>query len=258
MTKLTADIVPFGKYRGRPVEEVLIEDPSYLQWLTGQDWFRVKYVELHQTIINRGAEPEETPEHNAMQVQFLEDEFCLRFANQVHQAAKQIEWFHRHADEAEAREDIVTRQHERLRRLQETLSDPHSKWKHENIALKIAECERMQSSGLRVFFGRAFESGGVDVKLTVEISEGQGPGRGEKIEPLHEILVVAAIELKPSVGDDYPVVLRQMRANHSNVLFLREYTGKGATREQFVKTFNTAGIAVVFADQVAATESDHD
>jgi hypothetical protein len=30
-------------------------------------------------IINRGSEPEETPEHNALQVKFLDDDFCLRF-----------------------------------------------------------------------------------------------------------------------------------------------------------------------------------
>jgi hypothetical protein len=31
---------------------------------------------LNQVIINRGSEPEETPDHNAMQVKFLDDEFC--------------------------------------------------------------------------------------------------------------------------------------------------------------------------------------
>jgi hypothetical protein len=34
---------------------------------------------LHQVIINRDAEPEETPEHNALQVRFLDRDFCLRF-----------------------------------------------------------------------------------------------------------------------------------------------------------------------------------
>jgi hypothetical protein len=40
-------------------------------------------VTLHQTIINRGAEPEETPDHNSLQVLFLDDEFCMRFARMV-------------------------------------------------------------------------------------------------------------------------------------------------------------------------------
>jgi uncharacterized protein (DUF3820 family) len=80
---MTADsepkIIPFGKYKGRLVDEVLVDDPNYLQWLAGQEWFRAKFNILHQVIINRGAEPEETPDHNAMQVKFLDDDFCLRF-----------------------------------------------------------------------------------------------------------------------------------------------------------------------------------
>jgi hypothetical protein len=36
------------------------DDPAYLQSLAGQDWFRTKFTVLHQTIINRGSEPEET------------------------------------------------------------------------------------------------------------------------------------------------------------------------------------------------------
>ena len=54
------NIVPFGKYKGRLIEEVIADDPGYLEWLSGQDWFHVKYVALHQIIINRGAAPEET------------------------------------------------------------------------------------------------------------------------------------------------------------------------------------------------------
>ena len=54
-----ANIVPFGKYKGRLIEELLVDDPNYLEWLSGQDWFRAKYINLHQVIINRGAEPEE-------------------------------------------------------------------------------------------------------------------------------------------------------------------------------------------------------
>ena len=77
---MSNNIIPFGKYRGRAIEEVLLVDPSYLQWGASQDWFRARFNVLHQVIINRGAEPEETPEHNALQVRFLEDDFCLKVA----------------------------------------------------------------------------------------------------------------------------------------------------------------------------------
>jgi hypothetical protein len=73
------------------------------------------------------------------------------------------------------------------------------------------------------------------------------------------------IEIKPIIGDDYPAVLRQMRAfdnivwkkngaavftiketTHIKILYVGSYTGQGATREQFVATFASAGIKVVF------------
>lgn len=79
MSDQDTGIIPFGKHKGRLIEELLAEDPQYLQWLCTQDWFRNKFTVLHQVIINRGAEPEETPEHNAMQVKFLDDEYCARF-----------------------------------------------------------------------------------------------------------------------------------------------------------------------------------
>ena len=67
------------------------------------------------------------------------------------------------------------------------------------------------------------------------------------------------VEIKPAVGDDYPAVLRQMKAQaerndklslHRQVLLLERYTGTGATREQFVKTFEASGKFVVFRGEI--------
>jgi uncharacterized protein (DUF3820 family) len=47
-----SNIVPFGKYKGRLIEEVLVDDPAYIEWLTAQDWFRAQFTVLHQVIIH--------------------------------------------------------------------------------------------------------------------------------------------------------------------------------------------------------------
>ena len=73
------NIVPFGKYKGQPVE-VLANDKPYLDWLQAQDWFRQRYAGIYTLIVNNFAEASETPDHNALQVLFLEDDFCARFA----------------------------------------------------------------------------------------------------------------------------------------------------------------------------------
>lgn len=72
-------IVPFGKYKGQPVE-VLREDAQYMDWLLGQNWFREKYQLVYNVIINNFGEPTETPEHNQMQVKFLKPEWRAKLA----------------------------------------------------------------------------------------------------------------------------------------------------------------------------------
>lgn len=65
------DLMPLGKYKGQPVE-VALADPDYCEWLTSQPWFRDRHPVVYQTIINYGSEPQDSPEHNQMQVAFLD------------------------------------------------------------------------------------------------------------------------------------------------------------------------------------------
>jgi hypothetical protein len=53
-----AHIVPFGKYEGLLLEEIIVGDPSYIEWLDAQDWFRDKFPALHEVIINFDVEEE--------------------------------------------------------------------------------------------------------------------------------------------------------------------------------------------------------
>jgi uncharacterized protein (DUF3820 family) len=49
--------MPFGKYKGRLLEEIFVDDPSYLDWLAAQDWFHTEFEGLYAAIINFDAEP---------------------------------------------------------------------------------------------------------------------------------------------------------------------------------------------------------
>src|SRR5690606_16428300 len=69
----------FGKYRGQPVQ-ALIADQDYRDWLLSQPWFRERWGNVYQTVINYGGEPQDSPEHNEMQVAFLDDDRCLALA----------------------------------------------------------------------------------------------------------------------------------------------------------------------------------
>jgi uncharacterized protein (DUF3820 family) len=228
------NVVPFGKYKGRPVEE-LIADAGYLEWLQSQAWFRERYVGLYQIIINRGAEPQDSPEHNALQVLFLDDEFCLQFAEAFRPGCV-----------AKAKAAVEKERQERLAVAQRELpTAPEScplYGAYRRSREELAELlPKLASPETKVVVVRTFEQQGIDVNIGVAIRH---PGLAE------HPLVHTAIELKPTVGDDYPSVLRQMLANRSEVLVLDQYTGRGATREQFVKTFQASGKRVVFLSEI--------
>jgi len=259
-------IIPFGKYKGRLVDEVLIDDPAYLQWLVGQDWFRAKFNILHQVIINRGAEPEETPDHNAMQVKFLDDEFCVRFvqhcAGDMARTALQRGLSHR----AESVRGNLKEQKSSLEyhlKYWSSNQDKIADIKQQILKLEHLLAEQLRHRVDRIEFKieRSFEERGVDVVLQITARNNLHnietelwelyPNNRDGVR-LHRGL---AIEIKPVIADDYPAVLRQMKANGSNVLFVGEYRGQGATQEQFVKTMATAGIRVVFARDVGPPQS---
>ena len=103
-----------------------------------------------------------------------------------------------------------------------------------------------------------FEVEGFDVSVT---------GKARDTEVWSSTIYV---EIKPTVGDDYPAVLRQMKAarerprvafygsrtiredvSRNVVLLLEEYTGVGATCEQFIEIFEASGIKVIFLDEIA-------
>lgn len=79
---MAANIVPFGKYKGQPVES-LIADSDYCEWLSAQPWFRDRYTGIYQIVINGPQQPVETPEHNEMQAWFLTRETCMALGRLV-------------------------------------------------------------------------------------------------------------------------------------------------------------------------------
>ena len=127
-------------------------------------------------MINNLGEPSETPEHNAMQAQFLDDGFVARFVMAAEGIEQQID---------------------------------------------LTEVEIL------------FEHRGYDV---VFIARWDG-GASQQ-----------CIEAKPTVGDDYPAVLRQMKRaglGNAGTLYIGTYTGVGATLEQVRKIFAASNIKIV-------------
>lgn len=176
---MSDEMVSFGKYKGKSVE-ALLDDRPYLDWLLSQSWFKEKFGNVYNVVINNGNEPSETPEHNAMQIKFLSQEYRQKFACEIF-------------------------------------------W-------ELMPCTDAPE----------FEKDGIDVCFS------PNPYR----------MTTICVEIKPTVGDDYPAILRQVKRYKKNnplatfVLLVREYTGSGASESEFTHFFLSQGVEVVFESEV--------
>lgn len=219
-------IIPFGKYKGQPID-VLQSDKQYADWLMQQDWFREKYPQFNTIIINNFNAPQDSPEHNKLASLFLNDEFCInlfKFCN-----------------------SHVTSKH----------SITKTTYYTPGIYEKNIECDVINIEDNGYSIKRTFEAKeGSDVLIEITktyilhykipnkyntlyskfekyFSWSKVHREFRHIKQMTDILIettkehyevsTAAVEIKPVVGDDYPTVIRQCRAQKSSVLFIGEF-----------------------------------
>src|SRR5262245_32875381 len=74
-----AKTLPFGKYKGRTIAEVLTGDPEYLRWLCSQDDFRTRRRDIYLDITDCVEGLIDAPERTAMRARFQDVNFCRQF-----------------------------------------------------------------------------------------------------------------------------------------------------------------------------------
>lgn len=307
-----ADTVPFGKYKGQPVENMLA-NRDYMNWLELQPWFRERFSHLMRqpTQIDQS---QKTPAHNKLQVLFLDFEYAKAFARvcdtrlaenlkkaakdsaediaaccakitEVEGKAASFEGVVALADGEICGEDghcllsspfdyITYEYKQAARKHGGPVSGPsgyRAQASEHAVALrreieKWMACLRALTSGAvptlsgtKAFEARLERRGIVDVRLTLL-------GNWTAIHAYHSISErditnatctrvfenVYEIEIKPTVADDYPNVLRQMDRSGAKYLFLDQWQGESVTRDQFVQMFRSSGKIVVFKADVDA------
>ncbi len=75
--ELNGEVVPFGKYKGRPVAE-LVADDGYRDWVLAQPWVRERFVNFYNILVQGTPVAQDSPEHNEMQARFLDEDWCTR------------------------------------------------------------------------------------------------------------------------------------------------------------------------------------
>jgi len=214
------EIVPFGKYKNQPVE-VLKNDKQYLDWLNAQDWFKSRYQNIYNLVINNNyGQPAETPEHNKLVSLFLNDDFCEKFANLFIDKSKVNEKY------------LIDLRDKRFFSWKNGRVDYSDYLKAElyytvefDLYLKNIDWNNFK---IAVKFDKFFElENGNDLRLDVTYS----------LNKRHLFEQKYSIECKPTVSEDYPAIIRQCKNQNSNVLLIENYNVQSITIEQMRKMF---------------------
>jgi hypothetical protein len=214
------EIVPFGKYKGQPIE-VLSHDEAYVDWLLAQDWVKARYQNIYNVIINNFQAPSETPEHNIAQAAFLDIAYVMRFLKTVVPGAFKIEPPKIYSITMEEKGvDVVI----------------GFSYVFEHVITE-EYAERVRTSYV---YGADHRPAGVYIE--------------------HVYGDALCVEIKPALGDDYPAVLRQMKNctayknRHGRmILYVGNFTGI-ISKEQLVAFFAGDNIKVVFQQEVESSD----
>lgn len=306
-----SNIVPFGKYKGQPVE-VMADDREYCEWLLAQPWAKQKLGAVYNIVINSGAEPQDTPEHNALQAKFLDDAVCLQLWALLAPADHVASLAEPAGVEAAVARAVVGTLRDRLEHWAEQLGNAESALErnrerlagrdpdevgspsHHQIALyqryvREGEERAAKARAALALLGdpsltpadppsiehhppvvgrRAFEAEGWDVTFDIgwsaRASRSLAPCIASRwqiedgpVEVLSETRRGGrgfAVECKPTMGDDFPSVLRQVQRHGKNLgtpcVVLGSYTGVGATLDQVRAMFAASGIRLVMLGEI--------
>lgn len=233
-------IVPFGKYKGKPIE-LLLKDEEYAKWLAAQDWVQQKFQKMYTIIIhNYHPEQAHSPEHNKMQIKYLSDDYCLKIPYIL-------------TDRSLFKYGSTHFVENVLPMLREMKSEG------KNIKDLIDELKRHIERDIVTITERKYERAN-DAEYTVESGYGHIMGATDSMYYRYRdffekfwknsFFKELRIELKPTIGDDYPAVLRQINNSKSNVLIVREYNGTSVPWEDVKSFFQSQKIKVLMEDDI--------
>lgn len=270
-------VVPLGKYKSQPYE-ILLTDADYAIWMLNSMHAKLQhhYPELLAFLIGRFGIPDSTPAHNKLQNRFLDDTFAIKFAMACNTRVQEslcmppidlpqvweryVRWLAEHELER-VKKCQRWEQPSQLDALKACLLEatPYlyfsastgtfdgAYWRNPAVVSKL----EFEHQGADVAFAVRW-SGGVHTKHALPYPE------RDHVE-LHSVVGYGSqesfrVEVKPLVGDDYPAILRAMKAVKSRQLLVDEYFGAGATWEQMVSVFGKSSITAVRLSDVERIE----
>jgi hypothetical protein len=236
----TQSLVPFGKYKGQPLE-VIGQDRGYCEWLLTQAWFVERFPQIHTVVINNFGEPADTPEHNALQLRLLDEGFRAKCT------ALALQFF-----------------------------SPQRAWRHEVLEGDAGSLMYLSTPSFSFAAAPTFEEAGIDVAWQVKqwslVHNTRQPPLDSttlgRLPDAHTTRWIEApscrlaVECKPVIGDDFPAILRFLKNLPDKLNGACRVVLAGDVRSQTVPLaaikafFATSHVALLLVADVEATEPD--
>jgi hypothetical protein len=270
--------IPFGKYKDQPVE-ILLSDPDYVTWLraTMGEKLKNQYPLVLNYIVAHYGEPSRTPDHNALQNRFLKREFQIQFALAVTpgmtnwvrlegldlNALFENEFAKREADAVKFAQNQYSAFPSMANKIEAAVDEARARiqknktaWRergrlviytgtpHDGVLENPVEVRglRFEESGADVVYG-------VGHSWSLVAKSKHSGGQGDVVAGCEEAIGIT-VQIKPVLGDDYPAVLRAMKAVKTKFLLVRDYTGVGATWDEVKQVFALDAIRAVLLEEV--------
>lgn len=251
----SAIVIPFGKHKGATVAELLEKDPAYAEWITAQGWVAERFAELHAAILSRGAGTDDSPEHNIIQARFLDPVFQIACVSAAYPGLIAYEKDERVKSVGENAFKSVwkgdARYHVEGWRVRNTnFADVHMAIAAEQ-AIKDAEnaSDKINGEKARIEAENTERKNGV---LSRVVFEQKGIDAVISFKNIMYWDTTFKVEIKPSMGDDYPTVMRQVQRLGCSILVVGEYTGRAVPEPLVRQMFAASGIVMISVRDIEA------
>jgi len=249
-------LITFGKYEGKPIE-TLATDISYCQWLLTQSWFKERYFPIYHIVINNICVPRDTPEHNRLQIRFADDNFCMalsKLCNWKLMNKKKCIWNINNAINKlkQANYSSYNNNFDKIEELNMQLDEMN-----ENVYLKNGIEYSAYSNEPFFIIKKVFEEGGGDIIIQTDDQNNNSTNCYQDCLAYNYCYIKTdkiAVEIKPSLGDDYALILTEMKSRKFRpdyqCLVYEKFTSVKATLEQIKTVFASDNIKIYSFNEI--------
>jgi len=228
------EMIPFGKYKGQPVSQLAC-DPQYVQWLLSQPWFKERYGGIQTLIVNNfKGDDGDTPEHNEFQSEFL----SLPFAYSVFCASLRGKPF------GDWEEALLYDFRDSVEKFSESKSFNRG----------------FEEEGWDVYFQMEYAAWGVLPKEHPELQRKNMEDYTRYDDGSRDIGWggLCFIEVKPTLAEEFPSVLRQVKARRGRrgkcVVLVKDFLTESVSFESVRRIFSSSGVRLLRCSDIQMIE----